>query len=176
MARLGNVFSLLPWGCRFSLAVGCSPGAPELPEEPQRQLLHSWKSPCSRICPHPAPPPFPPRTQALEEPVWALRAELLPFPTPPTCLTGRAGRAQQKGRSLTLCCGGVWRFLLPVSQAWCHGAGAVLGPWPVPSSAATGTLVRELASSVSSLSDLCFNHCCGAAQLCRCNQDHDGVL
>lgn len=49
--------------------------------------------------------------------------------------TGRAGRAQQRGRSPALCCAGFGHLLLPVSQPWCHGAGGLLGPCPVPSSA-----------------------------------------
>lgn len=52
----------------------------------------------------------------------------------------------------------------------------MLDPCSLPSSAATGTLIGKLASSVSPLSDLCLKDCCAAAHLCRCNQDHDGVI
>lgn len=109
MAQLWNVFSFLPWGCGFSQTMGCSPEALGLPEEPQNELLHSWKSPCSRICPRPPlPRPFPPCTQALEEPVWALRAEL---PPSPACLRGegRKGTVEREVPSSLLW----WGLVLP---------------------------------------------------------------
>lgn len=136
-------------------------------EEPTKQDL---PSPCS--------PSFPTCTQALEEPVWALQAELF-FPPGPHS-EGRKGTVEREVPSSSGCV--LWwglvlpGFLLPVNQAWCHGAGGVLGPCPVPSSAVPSMLLRELANSVSPLSDLCWNHCCGAAQLCRCNQDHVGMI
>lgn len=173
MARLGDAFLLLPWGCRFSRAVGCSP-----------------KTSCL----------VPGRAHAAGSALALLSPPFSPMHTSPggTGL-GPAGRASPslppnlrslhgEGRKGTLerevpCSWGCmlwWGWVLPgflllVSRAWCRGAGGVLGPCPVPSSAATGTLVGELASSMSLLSDLCSNRRCGAAQLCRCNQDHDGV-
>lgn len=185
LLAVGGAGSTPPWHAWGTCSHSC-PGAAdshwlwaaELPEEPQNELLHSWKSTCSRICPCPASPPRPPSLFPHAHKPWRNRfgpcgqSSFHPLPSS----TGRAGRAQHRGRSLALCCGGFWRFLLPVSQAWCHGAGGLLGPCPVPSSAAICTLVREQASSASSLSDLCSKHCCGAAQLCTCNQDHDGVI
>lgn len=161
---------------QFSWAVACSPGAPELPEEAQNELLRSWKSP------RPAPPLFPhahkpwrnwfgPCGQSSPPP-----PRLLPRPH----RESRKGTVEREVPSSSGCM--LWSglvlpgFLLPVNQAWCHGAGGVLGPCPVPSLAVPGMLVRKLASSVSPLSDLCWNHHCRAAQLCRCNQDHDGVI
>ncbi|XP_032927593.1 uncharacterized protein LOC117002519 [Catharus ustulatus] len=68
LLAVGGAGSTPPWHAWGTCSHSC-PGAAdshwlwaaELPEEPQNELLHSWKSTCSRICPCPASPPAPPR-------------------------------------------------------------------------------------------------------------------
>lgn len=90
MARLGDCSHSCPGAANSHWL-----WAAELPEEPQKELLHSWKSTCSRMCPCPASP-RPPCTQALEKPVWALRAELLPTPSLPP-RGGQEGHSSEGG-------------------------------------------------------------------------------
>lgn len=66
--ELGDTSPLLPQGCGFTLATAPKPAA-VLPAEPRKQ-------PCCQDLPSPRPP----CTRALEEPVWALRAERPPRP------------------------------------------------------------------------------------------------
>lgn len=90
MAQPGDVFLFLPWSCRFSLGVGCSPGALGLPEKPQNELLHSWKSPYSRIC---SPLLFPHAHKPWRNQFGPCGQSSLPAPQPAASV-GKAGRAQ----------------------------------------------------------------------------------
>lgn len=185
LLAVGGAGSTAPWHSRGTSSYSC-PGAADshwvwAAALELRGCLRSLKTNCcipGRA--HTAgsalpllPPAFPPCTQALEEPVRALRAELPPCP-PARCLRGegRKGTVGREVLSSLLWCG----LVLPSP---CQSR---LVPWgwgcagPFPNSAATGTLVGKLDSSVSPPSDLCSNHGCAAAQLCRCNQDQDGVI
>lgn len=134
--KLGRTSPLLPRGCGFAMAAGCSPGGFRAACGAPKRVAEFPAEPCCQDLPSPWPPPC---TQAPEEPVWALWAE---WPPPPPSLVGRPQREGRGGRSPALwghvfhaaaaaAAGGVWCFLDTKEVGW-HGGWGVEGPCPCP--------------------------------------------